>query len=136
MAGARVLIVDDNDANRELVTTLLSAFDVEVTEASDGPSAVAAAQALPVDLILMDIRMPGMDGEAAMQVIRQAHGPNTNVPILAFSADVTPENVRALIAAGFDGHVAKPVVPADLLLAIADWTSPHIEGSEPARADG
>jgi CheY-like chemotaxis protein len=136
VAGIRVLVVDDNDANRELVTAVLRPFDIEVTEAADGPSAVAAAAALPVDVILMDVRMPGMDGEAAMQVIRQADGPNTDVPILAFSADATPENVRALIAAGFDGHVAKPVVAADLIGAIADWTSPHAERPERERSHG
>ena len=123
MPGARVLVVDDNATNRELVLAVLGAFGLELTEAFDGASALDAAQTAPFDLILMDIRMPGMDGREAMRRIRDGGGPNAGIPILAFTADVAPKNVMALTSAGFDGYLPKPINPAELVSAIADWTS-------------
>jgi PAS domain S-box-containing protein len=123
MPGARVLVVDDNATNRELVLAVLGAFGLELTEAFDGASALEAAQTAPFDLILMDIRMPGMDGREAMRRIRDGGGPNADIPILAFTADVAPKNVMALTSAGFDGYLPKPINPAELVSAIADWTS-------------
>ena len=116
-------MVDDNGANRELTLTILGAFSLDLMGAADGFDAVAIAERAPLDLILMDIRMPGMDGVSAMRAIRGGGGPNAQVPILAFTADVAAENISSLLAAGFDGHVAKPLRPADLFNAVAEWTS-------------
>ena len=111
--GLRLLLVDDNSANRELARAILLPFGVEVTEAADGLDAVAAAQASPFDAILMDIRMPRLDGPAAAARIRGEEGPNRDAPILAFSADTEFTGEEDGFA--FDGVVRKPLSPADLI---------------------
>ena len=112
--GCRILVADDNQTNRDLVRAMLSPFDIELTEAADGLGAVAAANAAPFDLILMDLRMPGLDGAGAARRIRTEDGPNAAIPILAFSADVDQVPATGL----FDGLVGKPVAGASLLAAI------------------
>lgn len=102
--GCRVLVVDDNPVNRDLVCTVLRAFSAEMAEAPDGETAVQLAAGEPFDVILMDLRMPGMGGEAATRQIRQ-DDLNGNVPIIAFSADV-----GGILPVGvFDGALAKPL---------------------------
>jgi CheY-like chemotaxis protein len=85
-----VLIVDDNPANRELVNAILTALGAEVAEAVDGEEGVAAAAIRPFDAILMDLRMPRLDGAQAALRIRGGGGPNAGTPIIAFSADARP----------------------------------------------
>ncbi|MDO9224100.1 MAG: ATP-binding protein [Caulobacter sp.] len=121
--AARVLVVDDNDANRELVTHLLSGLDLELSLAISGEEAIAAAEAGAFDLILMDIRMPGMGGEAAMKIIRANGGSNASAPILAFTADADRESAERLREAGFDGHVCKPIDPRALMMTVMEWTA-------------
>jgi len=113
--GCRVLVVDDNAANRELVRTVLEAFDAEVSEAVDGEEGVIAAEAEIFDVILMDLRMPRLDGAQAAQRIRAGQGPSARAPIIAFSADVR----AGVPAAVFDGAVPKPMTVASLVNAIA-----------------
>ena len=81
--GCRVLVVDDNLVNRDLVCAVLRAFGAEMTQAADGEAAVQLASSEPFDVILMDLRMPGIGGEAATRQIRQ-QGPNSNIPIIVF----------------------------------------------------
>ena len=119
----RLMIVDDNEANRELVSHLLASLDLDMTFATSGEEAVAAAQAGPFDLILMDIRMPGIGGEAAMGQIRAGGGPNADCPILAFTADVDGQATERLLGAGFDGHVPKPIDARALITSIVQWTA-------------
>jgi PAS domain S-box-containing protein len=114
LAGLRVLVVDDNANNRELARAILEIAGVDVSEACDGAEAVRIAQGRPFDLILMDLRMPVMDGRSALAAIRGAPGPNRDMPILAFSADGGGD------LQGFQGWVSKPILPATLLAAIAD----------------
>ncbi|HEY2709045.1 MAG TPA: PAS domain S-box protein [Caulobacteraceae bacterium] len=117
--GARVLIADDHKVNRDLVRLYLAGLDAEVSEAGDGVEAVALAGDWPFDVILMDLRMPNLDGEGALKAIRASTGPNDATPILAFTADAGPEFVRQLRAMGFDDVVGKPAEPAILIGAIA-----------------
>jgi PAS domain S-box-containing protein len=114
-SGCRVLVVDDNAVNRDLVSAVLSGLSVDLTEASDGAAAVAIAQTLAFDLILMDQRMPVMDGETATRIIRQGDGPNRKTPIIAFSADGATRIDESL----FDGMLGKPLDPAALLRGVA-----------------
>ncbi|HWU13291.1 MAG TPA: PAS domain S-box protein [Caulobacter sp.] len=113
--GLRVLVADDNRANRDLVRAMLTPLAAEITEASDGHGAVAAAANASFDIILMDLRMPGLDGAGATQRIRGENGPNAAVPILAFSADLEHAQGSGL----FDGVVGKPLAGANLLTAIS-----------------
>ncbi len=115
--GVRVLVVDDNPLNRELARAILQQLNAEVSDAADGLIGLEAAQALPYDVILLDIRMPGLDGPATLARIRAEPGPNQDVPILAFSADAELERFTRL---GFDGVVAKPIDPVTLITAIAE----------------
>ena len=113
-AGGRILVVDDNALNREMTRAILGVFDAEVAEARDGREAVDAAMVQPFDLILMDIRMPVMDGLEAARAIRDRVGPNQGAPILAFSADMDFQ-----LSEAFDGLVRKPVTAAQLIQAVA-----------------
>ncbi|HEY0646513.1 ATP-binding protein [Phenylobacterium sp.] len=117
LAGARVLLVDDDTTIRELARDVLVGLGATVTEAGDGLSGVALASAQPFDVILMDIRMPGLDGTTAAARIRDTNGPNWATPILAFSANVEPGADGAV--GGFDGHIRKPFSSADLAAAVS-----------------
>ncbi|WP_309605137.1 PAS domain S-box protein [Phenylobacterium sp.] len=116
--GVRVLVADDNIANRDLVRAILESVGVEVSEACDGLEAVAAAQGLPVDAILMDLRMPGQGGRAAAAQIRATVGPNQDTPILAFSADGESAELEIGRNALFNAHLRKPMEPGKLLSAL------------------
>jgi PAS domain S-box-containing protein len=115
--GLRVLVVDDNAVNRELARAILTPLGAEVTEAGDGVEAVEAALSLPFDVILMDIRMPRQDGPSAARRIRQAAGPNQDIPILGFSADISLDTAGVADFA-FDGLVGKPLDPLALIQAV------------------
>ena len=114
--GLRLLVVDDNAANREIVSTLIGRLGVEVFEAASGPEAISMASQLPFDIVLMDLRMPGMNGVEAARAIKHQPGPNQSVPILGFSAD-TQSALHDL--ADFDGLVSKPILLSELISAIA-----------------
>ncbi|ALL13349.1 MASE1 domain-containing protein [Caulobacter henricii] len=113
--ACRVLVVDDNATNRELVRTILEAFGAKVSEAADGEEGVSAAEGETFDVILMDLRMPRLDGVQAAERIRSGAGPSAHCPIIAFSADVSsgPPGVP------FDGSVSKPMTVASLVGAIS-----------------
>ncbi|WAC59908.1 response regulator [Brevundimonas sp. SL130] len=114
----RVLIVDDHPSNRDLMRIMLEAADCETAEASDGREAVEAVQAGAFDLVLMDVRMPVMDGVAATRAIRALDGPAAEIAILAVTAEAMPEDVARCLSAGMDAHVAKPITQARLYAAM------------------
>jgi PAS domain S-box-containing protein len=116
--GVRVLVADDHPANRELVRAVLVPLGAEVTEAENGAEALAAAERTRFDLILMDLRMPVLDGLGAMSAIRRGAGPNRATPILAFSAGADAPGAEARLQAGFDGDLSKPALPTDLIAAV------------------
>ena len=106
---ARLLLVEDHPINREVARKLLERAGHTVDVASDGIEAVAAVQARGYDLVLMDVQMADMDGLTATRRIRALQHPARQVPILAMTASVLPDQVRAFHEAGMNGHVAKPV---------------------------
>jgi PAS domain S-box-containing protein len=120
VAGLRILLADDNPTNCELARAVMEQFEIEVTDAPDGAQAVELAALMPYDVILLDIRMPGMDGPTAARLIRAEPGPNQTTPILAFSAD---HELDPAVADLFDGHVRKPIEIAPLLEALAEATA-------------
>ncbi|MBX7249023.1 MAG: PAS domain S-box protein [Caulobacteraceae bacterium] len=130
--AARVLVVDDNPANRELARLVLAAAGITPCEAANGLEAVGLAGQQPFDLILMDVRMPIMDGVSATRAIRAGGGPNRGVPILAFTAGGDGSDESALRSAGFDACVAKPIQPTVLLQTLAEWSdrSPRPDPAE------
>jgi CheY-like chemotaxis protein len=104
----RVLVVDDHQTNRAVACLMLETIGFDHAVACDGLEAVAAVAAAPYDLILMDVRMPNMDGLAATRAIR-ALPAGASTPIVAMTADAMPEDVARCLAAGMDAHLAKPV---------------------------
>jgi PAS domain S-box-containing protein len=121
--GLRVLVADDHPANRELARLILAGVGAEVSEAADGVEAAALAATWPYDVILMDLRMPNLDGQGALRKIRGEPGPNDATPILAFTADADSANAESLAAMGFQDVVGKPVEPIALIVAVARATA-------------
>lgn len=117
-AAPRILVVDDHPANREVARLMLTVMGCQVDQAEDGDLAVRLCQANDYDLILMDVRMPRIDGLAATRAIRALGGRAARTPILALTADAMPEDAARCLAAGMDGHLAKPIAFADLAEAI------------------
>jgi CheY-like chemotaxis protein/signal transduction histidine kinase len=117
-SAAHVLVVDDNATNRMVAEALCEMFDCTSETAEDGMEAVEAARTGRFDLILMDIKMPRMDGIAAARAIRSLEGPEAMTPIVALTANVDPEDARSYMAAGMCCVVEKPIKPDRLLLAI------------------
>jgi PAS domain S-box-containing protein len=117
IAGLAVMVVDDNPTNRELARRILEALGARVTDAAGGPEALALLAAHPVDVVLMDLRMPGMDGRAALAALRSAPGRNQATPVLAFTADADMDDGAGLEA--FDGVVRKPIDPSELTARLA-----------------
>ncbi|MFN3559136.1 MAG: ATP-binding protein [Brevundimonas sp.] len=120
VGGVRVLVADDHPANRELARAFLSGMGAAVEDAVDGLAAVEAANSRPYDVILMDMRMPGMGGREALKMIRAGAGPNRDTPILAYTADAGEGLEGDLIRDGFCGAVSKPVGAEALIRAVAD----------------
>ncbi|MBC6981330.1 response regulator [Caulobacter sp. 17J80-11] len=116
----RVLAADDHPTNRRLVEAMLGAMGVEVVSVEDGAQALAAFGGGGFDLVLMDLRMPVMDGLTAVAAIRklEAEEGRVRTPILILSAHALPEHQEAGRAAGADAHLAKPVAAADLYAAM------------------
>jgi PAS domain S-box-containing protein len=115
--GNRFLVVDDNRANRDLVRAILTTLGADIVAAADGHEGVKAAMELPFDVILMDMRMPGLSGAEAVAEIRRG-GPNAASPIIAFSASADPRQLAELQLQGFDGCLSKPFTLTDLIRAV------------------
>ena len=123
----RVLLAEDNAANRALVAALTAPLDIELHVVENGAEAVSAIQADDYDLVLMDMQMPVMDGPSAARAIRALPGRAAVTPILALTANVLPEQIDQCRAAGMQGHVAKPIDPRALFAAIAEHSRPADE---------
>jgi CheY-like chemotaxis protein len=119
-ARGRVLLVDDIAMNRDVIGGLLRAAGHEVLLAESGQEAVELAFKKMVDVVLMDVRMPDMDGLEATRRIRALPNPGSEVPILALSAYTMRNQAAQCLDAGMDGFVAKPVGYATLIRAIDD----------------
>jgi hypothetical protein len=117
----RVLVAEDHPINRQVMALLLDELGVDYAMAEDGEFAVAAAEAEAerFDAILMDIRMPRMDGLNATRAIRGGTGPNARTPVIAVTAHVMPGEEPAVLAAGVDFIVLKPV-SLEALAALLD----------------
>jgi len=122
MAGV-VLLVEDNIVNRMIGVEMLKSFGVDVMEAEDGAQALALLQSQRVDLVLMDIQMPVLDGYAATRSLREreAHLHRPRVPVVALTANAFDEDAAQSLAAGMDGHLAKPYSRLQLGELLTRW---------------
>ena len=119
-SGTRVLLVEDNPVGALLATTLLKREGCAVETAANGAEAIAALKRARYDLVLMDMRMPGVDGPTASRTIR-AGGDGT--PIIALTANAFAEDRRACLEAGMDDHLVKPLELEALRSTLARWTN-------------
>ena len=126
----RLLIVDDHEINRLAIETMLRPLGAVLTHAHDGESALALARTQPFDVILMDVRMPGLSGMEATRVIRDVAGPNRETPVVAVTGDGSRAEIAACGAAGMNGHVLKPIEPAKLYAAMMDVLEPVAEAQQ------
>jgi CheY-like chemotaxis protein len=117
--GVRVLLAEDNPINAMLARTLLRREGAEVEHVESGEAALQALGAGAYDVVLMDVRMPGVGGLAATRTLR-ARG--INVPIVALTANAFEDDRRACLEAGMDDFLVKPLSPEALRAALARWT--------------
>jgi two-component system cell cycle response regulator len=128
---ARILIIEDNPGNLELMTYLLGAFGHVALVAEDGERGVESARAQRPDLVLCDIQLPGMDGYAVVRALK-ADPATAAIPVVAVSALAMASDIERGRAAGFDGYVAKPIEPQQFLAQVDGYLSADRRG---ARAD-
>jgi two-component system sensor histidine kinase/response regulator len=129
---AKILVVEDGEINRLVVTALLDKAGYHVDIAQDGVEGLEAARSGDYDLILMDVHMPEMDGYEATAAIRNLPNRPARVPILALTANVMREDRSACLAVGMNDFISKPVKKDHLLVKVADWLRKTAENA-PAR---
>jgi len=123
--GKQVLIVEDTEANRIIVGAMLKELGMKVEFVGDGESAVESVGMSQPDVVLMDLRLPGMDGlEATRQIRRLPHG--SKVPIIALSANAFESDKQQCIDEGMDGFLSKPITATRLSEAIAEVLMKHM----------
>ncbi|MEO9968376.1 MAG: ATP-binding protein [Hyphomonadaceae bacterium] len=120
---SKVLIVDDNLVNRQVVRSFVKAYGFQTVEAVDGIDAVEKASAEQFDLILMDIHMPRLDGVKAAQKIRESSQGNKNIPMIALTADAMSGDKEKYLEMGMNGYVAKPINERELISQIGQVLS-------------
>jgi two-component system, sensor histidine kinase and response regulator len=125
LAGAEILLVEDNETNLYAATTMLTQMGCVVTTARSGLEALREAAKKPFDVILMDMQMPEMDGLQAAQTLRAAPGPNQSIPILALTANAFVEDAARCKAAGMNEHLTKPVRRHILEAALLRYVRPR-----------
>ncbi len=133
----RLLVAEDNPANQRLFEIILSSLGYRLSIVDDGRKAVQAVEAESFDLVLMDLRMPVLDGFQAAQRIRKLDGEKSDIPILAVTADVRPRVEADVMAAGMNACLFKPIDISKLTAAVAAWAGagPRI-GRSPSKQTG
>jgi two-component system cell cycle response regulator DivK len=122
--SAKILVVEDNLMNLELVTDLLEAQGYATRKAPNGEEGVRLARQELPSLILMDLRMPGMDGYAALRELR-ADPRTARILVVALTAQAMNGDREAVLQAGFDGYISKPIDTAVFPRTIAELLSLH-----------
>ena len=118
MRRIRALAVDDHEINRRTIALVLQPLDVDLTTASDGHIALSLLAQRTFDVVLMDVNMPGIDGNETTRRLRASGGPNAATPVIGFSAGTEAEQVAACYAAGMTDWLAKPLEPRRLYDAL------------------
>ena len=124
--GARVLVVEDNAINQQVVRELLEDAGLQVETAGDGAQALQRLEHADYDCVLMDLHMPVMDGYEATRAIR-ARPEWAGLPVLAVTASAMAEDRLRVKEAGMDDHVGKPVVPEVLYQTMLKWIAPRAQ---------
>ena len=128
--GARILVVEDNGPNRDLMTYLLTAFGHTAEEAHNGEEGWRKARAGAGDLVLCDVLLPGRDG---FELVRLLKGDPelAKVPLLAVTALALVGDRERMLAAGFDGYLSKPINPETFVREVEAFLPPEKWGRRP-----
>jgi CheY-like chemotaxis protein len=120
----KILLVDDLQTNREIVGAYLDDGGYDVVPVDGAAEAISLLRQEKFDLVLMDIQMPTMDGVAATRMIREMGSPVRDIPIIAMTGNVLPQQIQSFIKAGMNDHVGKPIERASLYSKLWRWL-PH-----------
>ncbi|MDR1309683.1 MAG: response regulator [Deltaproteobacteria bacterium] len=123
IAGARILLTEDNEVNQLVASRILNNAGFRVDIAKNGLEAVQMVQDQKYDLVLMDIQMPEMDGLTAARTIRALPGQDA-LPIVAMTAHAMSGDRELSLAAGMNDHVSKPINISELFTALLKWIPP------------
>ena len=133
-APRRILVVEDDEATRQIAAHFLGQLGHSVATVKDGHAAFAACAAFAPDIVLMDISLPDMDGITTARRLRESSS-RSRLPVIAMSAHVFREEVDHYLASGMDAYVAKPLSPEALSQAIAAVSGAHRTRRRPRVAD-
>jgi CheY-like chemotaxis protein len=137
LAGANVLLVEDNEINQQVAMEILTGAGVQVTVAGNGQEALDRVRGTSYDAVLMDVQMPVMDGHTATRKIRELEAqrpPARRLPIIAMTAHAMSGDHERSIAAGMDDHITKPIDPPRLFGTLAKWIGARGPAGKPAAA--
>lgn len=129
---ARILIIEDNPANVELMAFLLAAYGHTPISAPDGARGVAAARAERPDLVACDVNLPGMNGFEVLAILK-AEPQLAGVPVLAVTALAMAGDREKVLAAGFDGYISKPIEPESFVAELEAFLAPPPAAPNPPR---
>ena len=130
IAGARVLLVEDNLLNQEVALAFLREAQLRVDVAGDGREAIEKVQRVRYDLVLMDMQLPEVDGLAATRAIRALPGLG-DLPIVAMTANAMESDRQRCLQAGMNDHLAKPIDPELLVAKLLEWIDPDTRRPRP-----
>ena len=136
LPGGRVLLAEDDEINRGLLGRMLTVLGLRWDPAENGAAAIEATLARHYDVILMDARMPGIDGMEATRRIRAAEQGDRHTPIIALTANTLDDDRAAYLAAGMDGYLAKPVRLDTLRVALTPYLAQPASGAGSAPGAG
>ena len=127
---ARILLIEDNPDNLDLMSYLLAAYGHSVSTAEDGESGIAAAKRSPPDLIACDIHLPGVDGYDVARALKD--DPSlAAVPVIAVTALAMVGDRERILAAGFDGYITKPIDPQRVVGELDAYLPANLRGAAP-----
>lgn len=128
--SARVLIIEDNQTNLELMRYLLQAYGHLVVAASDGREGLLLARDAGVHLILCDIHLPKLDGFGVIRQLKADHG-TSKLPVIAVTAQAMVGDRDKLLRAGFDGYLCKPIEPEFFVTQVDAFLPVHLRSVRP-----
>lgn len=130
--GARILVIEDNPTNLELMTYLLRAFGHTPLTATDGEAGIETALRERPDLVLCDLEMPRLDGYGVVRRLK-ADPALRHIPVVAVTASAMVGDRDRVIATGFDGYISKPITPETFVSEVEAFLPPAPDGDHPRR---
>jgi CheY-like chemotaxis protein len=128
--AARILVIEDNPANLELMTYLLRAFGHAVSSAPDGVQGLQAAQRELPDLIVCDLQLPAMNGYDVARKLKAEAGLRS-IPLVAVTAFAMVDDAQKALDAGFDGYLTKPITPETFVSQVEAFLASELRGTSP-----